>query len=166
MLDVKRFRDGMALLGSAVNVVTTDGPAGRAGFTATAVCSVTDTPPTLIVCQNKGSWTHRFFAENGVLCVNLLAADQEGLSGLFASREVTMAERFEQVAWDRMETGSPALAGALVNFDCRIAAIQEVGTHSVFFCDVLDIRRGAASGGLVYFDRGYHHLPQAVRAAS
>lgn len=39
------FRDAMARLGSAVNIITTDGPAGRAGFTASAVCSVTDTPP-------------------------------------------------------------------------------------------------------------------------
>ncbi len=36
----------MARLAAAVNIVTTDGPAGRAGFTATAVCSVTDEPPT------------------------------------------------------------------------------------------------------------------------
>ncbi|WP_252405960.1 flavin reductase, partial [Escherichia coli] len=44
------FRAGMARLGAAVNIITTDGPGGRAGFTASAVCSVTDTPPTLLVC--------------------------------------------------------------------------------------------------------------------
>ena len=40
-----RFRDAMASLSAAVNVVTTEGEAGRCGITATAVCSVTDTPP-------------------------------------------------------------------------------------------------------------------------
>ena len=40
------FRNAMARLGAAVNIITTDGPAGRAGFTASAVCSVTDTPQT------------------------------------------------------------------------------------------------------------------------
>ncbi len=44
------YRDAMACLGAAVNIVTTDGRAGRAGFTASAVCSVTDNPPTLLVC--------------------------------------------------------------------------------------------------------------------
>src|SRR5882762_11733020 len=34
------YRDAMACLGAAVNIVTTDGRAGRAGFTASAVCSV------------------------------------------------------------------------------------------------------------------------------
>ncbi|MDG9697424.1 flavin reductase, partial [Streptomyces sp. DH17] len=40
----------MANLGAAVNVVTSAGDAGRVGFTATAVCSVSDTPPMLLVC--------------------------------------------------------------------------------------------------------------------
>jgi flavin reductase len=33
------YRDAMACLGAAVNIVTTDGRAGRAGFTASAVCN-------------------------------------------------------------------------------------------------------------------------------
>ncbi len=164
MLDVSRFRDGMARLGGAVTVVTTDGAAGRAGFTATAVCSVTDTPPTLLVCQNRTSWTHRFFAENKVLCVNLLTASQEEVSAIFAARELTQDERFARIDHDRLVTGSPALVGALVNFDCRIESAQEVGTHSVFFCTVLDMRVSPASDGLVWFDRGYHHLPAARSA--
>ena len=45
-----RFRDAMASLSAAVNVVTTAGEAGRCGITATAVCSVTDTPPSVMVC--------------------------------------------------------------------------------------------------------------------
>jgi len=49
----EQFRDAMARLGAAVNIVTTDGTAGRAGFTASAVCSVTDDPPTLLVCLNR-----------------------------------------------------------------------------------------------------------------
>ncbi len=50
LADKASFRDAMAHVGAAVNIITTDGPAGRAGFTASAVCSVTDTPPTLLVC--------------------------------------------------------------------------------------------------------------------
>lgn len=44
-VEKQQFRNAMARLGAAVNIITTDGPAGRAGFTASAVCSVTDTPP-------------------------------------------------------------------------------------------------------------------------
>ena len=53
--DKQTFRDAMACVGAAVNIITTDGPAGLAGFTASAVCSVTDSPPTLLVCLNRGA---------------------------------------------------------------------------------------------------------------
>ena len=49
------FRDAMSRLGAAVHVVTTAGAGGKSGFTATAVCSVSDTPATLLVCLNRRS---------------------------------------------------------------------------------------------------------------
>ena len=36
-VDKQGYRDAMARFGAAVNVITTDGPGGRAGFTASAV---------------------------------------------------------------------------------------------------------------------------------
>ena len=48
-MEKQAYREAMARLGAAVNVITTDGPGGRAGFTASAVCSVTDSPPTLLI---------------------------------------------------------------------------------------------------------------------
>jgi hypothetical protein len=68
----------MSRLGAAVNIVTTDGPAGRAGFTASAVCSVTDEPPTLLVCLNRTASVYPAFEANGVLCVNVLARGPPG----------------------------------------------------------------------------------------
>lgn len=165
MLDIARYRNGMAMLAGAVNVITTDGPQGRAGFTATAVCTVTDQPPTLLVCMNRTSYAHPFFVGNGVLCVNLLSADLQDLSGLFANRDIPMAERFARSAHGVLATGSPALDGALVNFDCRIAEVSEVGSHSVFFCEVVDMRQSEAKPGLVYFNRNYHPVGAGAEAA-
>src|SRR4029077_12068777 len=54
-VEKQAYREAMARLGAAVNVITTDGPGGRAGFTASAVCSVTDSPPTLLVCANRAN---------------------------------------------------------------------------------------------------------------
>ncbi len=164
MIDRTDFRNAMARLGGAVAIITTDGPSGRAGFTATAVCSVTDTPPTLLVCQNRTSYTHGFFTGNGTLCVNLLSAEQQALSGVFADRSLDDAARFSAARWSNLETGSPALDHALVNFDCQIEATQVVGTHAVFFCAVVAIRTATSGAGLVYFDRTYHHLTESSRA--
>lgn len=168
MVEVSRFRNGMSLLTGAVNIVTTDGPGGRAGFTATAVCSVTDQPPTLLVCLNQSSFVHRAFATNGVLCVNPLCGEQQALSEVFSNRALSADERFAAADWTALATGSPALAGALVNFDCRIVDTHAVGTHSVFYCQVVDIRQREAGGnlGLVYFNRAYHRLGDASPALS
>ncbi|MHC2597532.1 flavin reductase [Kluyvera sp. 1366] len=110
------FRNAMACLGAAVNIITTDGPAGRAGFTASAVCSVTDTPPTLLVCLNRSASVWPIFRDNGYLCVNTLAAGHEDLSTLFGGK-TPMAERFAAADWHTLASGSPLLDGALVSFD-------------------------------------------------
>lgn len=158
-VDRLTFRGGMSLLAAAVNVITTDGPAGRAGFTASAVCSVSDEPPTLLVCMNRASQSHRIFVQNRVLCVNVLAAGQVALSALFSNREVAMVERFERTPWSLLRSGAPALDGALVNFDAEVQSVHEVGTHSIFYAQVCGMRvSDPAHGGLVYFNRAYHPL--------
>jgi flavin reductase len=164
-VSVQDFRNGMARLPGAVTVITTDGAAGLAGFTATAVCSVTDSPPTLLVCMNRGSWAHPRFVTNGVLCVNVLSGEQESLSALFSNRDVPMDERFTRCGWDRLATGAPALQGAAVQFDGRITATHEVGTHSVFMVELAQVRStpaAAPAGALAYFDRRYHTLGEVA----
>jgi len=151
------FRDAMARLGAAVNVIATDGPAGRRGFTASAVCSVTDEPPTLLVCVNRTNDSHAALLANGVLCVNTLAAGQQDISVVFAGLAGLDGEaRFRHGVWYAQQTGAPALRGAVVSFDCRVTQATEVGTHSVLFCEIVAIRPGSGQEGLIYFGRGYH----------
>lgn len=165
MVDVSGFRNAMSRLGGAVSVITTDGPAGRFGFTASAVCSVTDSPPTLLVCMNRSSFSNMHFKTNSVLCVNVLAATHQYVSGTFANRDLNMEQRFSTAAWSTLESGSPVMDEALVNFDCRIAQVHEVGSHSIFYCEVLTIKQGPSDEGLVYFNRAYHRLCEASKAA-
>ncbi len=85
-LDALDFRQGMSRLGAAVNLITSDGPEGRHGMTASAVCSITDDPPTLLVCVNRTNRSHDVFNGNGNLCVNVLAGRHQALSNAFAGR--------------------------------------------------------------------------------
>ena len=164
MVEATDFKNAMSLLTSAVNVVTTTGESGRHGFTASAVCSVTDTPPTLLVCMNKSSRSHANFVENKVLCVNVLSAEQEHLSNVFASSKFSSEERFEQGKWSALETGSPVLQDALVSFDCEIGQIQEVGTHTIFICPIVAIKKNQEDQALVYFNRAYHQVGETETA--
>src|ERR1044072_4391863 len=68
------FREAMSRLGAAVHVITTAGPGGKSGAPATAVTSVSDAPPPLLVCLNRRSQTCPIVVENGVFCVNTLGA--------------------------------------------------------------------------------------------
>lgn len=152
------FRDAMSLLGAAVNVITTDGPLGRAGFTASAVCSVTDEPPTLLVCLNRSSSAYAAFAQTHVLCVNVLGAGQQDIANRFGGK-TPMAERFEGLNWSLGHQGAPVLQEASVSFECHITQRTETGTHDVLFCQVRRIvRPDATQAGLIYFDRRYHEL--------
>lgn len=151
------YRTAMSQLAGAVNIVTTDGPAGRAGFAATAVCSVSDNPPTLLVCINRSSSAHRFLVENAVVCVNTLAADQEQLSQLFGGK-TPIDERFDAGEWTTLQTGAPVLKGALASFDCRVRTIHDGNTHDVIICDVIDTVAGKGDEALIYFKRGYRKL--------
>ncbi|MCK8786370.1 flavin reductase [Roseomonas sp. NAR14] len=157
------FRDAMARLGAAVNILTSAGPAGRAGFTASAVCSVTDAPPTVLVCINRASNNNAVFKSNGVLCVNTLASGQRELSDIFAGATgCSMEDRFAAGVWGHLVTGAPVLQGAVVSFDCRITEVLEKGTHSVLFAEVEAIRGGSEHEGLIYFGRDYHRVGNAA----
>lgn len=163
MVEVTDFRNAMSLLTGAVNVITTAGKSGRFGFTASAVCSVTDSPPTLLVCMNRSSQSHPYFLENKILSVNVLGSQHQSISQAFASK-LTAEERFQHGEWVELETGSPVLQDALVSFDCQINQIQEVGTHTIFICQIEAIQQSVNGQGLVYFNRAYHPIGQCQMA--
>lgn len=151
------YREGMSRLGAAVNLVTTDGPAGRHGLTVSAVCAITDSPPTLMVCINRGAFAHDFFLENGVLAVNVLNDNHLDLSRSFA--RWTGEDRFVGSRWSHGATGAPFLLDASASFDCRIAESHQRGSHSVLFCTVVNTRIAeGAAGGLIWFSRNFHSI--------
>lgn len=150
------FREAMSRLGAAVHVVTTAGPAGKTGFTATAVCSVSDQPAMLLVCLNRRSNSAPLLSQNGVFCVNTLLANESKLADVFAGRSgVHLEERFTVGEWTTLKTGSPVLTSAVVAFDCRTFEIKAVASHNVFFGAVEAVRLGPNGPALVYHDRLY-----------
>jgi flavin reductase len=154
-----QFRDAMSRLGAAVHVVTTAGPGGKAGFTATAVCSVSDAPPTLLACINRRTQSASVIRENRVLCVNTLGADAAAIADVFAGRAgQSMEERFAASEWTTLETGAPVLVSAVVSFDCRVVETKAVATHDVIFAAVEAVRFGPVGPVLVYHDRAYKRV--------
>ncbi|MDQ0137689.1 flavin reductase [Neorhizobium galegae] len=153
------FRDAMARVCAPVNVITTNGPAGRGGFTATAMCSVTDEPPTLLVCMNSRSAQTAMFSDNHRFCVNVLTGEHRDLASSFAGKQSDMEARYAAATWIDLPSGNQALADAIVSFDCRIVEARPVGTHNIFIGEVVDIRSRKDGHALLYFDRNFVHVP-------
>lgn len=153
------FREAMARLGAAVHVITTAGPGGKAGATATAACSVSDAPPTVLMCLNRRSQTNPVVLENGVFCVNTLGAGEAEIADLFAGRTGVMgSDRFNVGEWKVLTTASPVLATAVVAFDCRIVEVRSVASHNVFFGAVEAVRLGPQGPALLYHERAYKRV--------
>lgn len=150
-----QYRQGMSSLAAAVNVVTTKGPEGRAGFTATAVCSVSDNPATLLVCLNRGASVHEVFKNSTHLVINTLTSQHQPISNTFGGK-APMNERFELGEWEESVTGCPRLVDAAVSFDCIITDVKSVATHDVLFCQVVDIKQDQDADALLYYQRGYN----------
>ena len=152
-----RFRDAMASLSAAVNVITTEGEEGRCGITATAVCSVTDTPPSVMVCINANSAMNPVFQENRRLCVNVLNHEQELMARHFAGMTgVSMEDRFRLEEWQLGALGQPVLRNTLASLEGEIEQIQSIGTHQMYLVQIKQIALSEAGNGLIYFKRNFH----------
>jgi len=153
------YRDAMARFAGAVHVVTTDGPAGKRGATVIATCSVSDSPPTVLVCINRENAKNEAFIRNGNFALNTLARDQQALAEAFSGQTgLPVEQRFALAEWDRIASGAPTLLGGLAVFDCEIIDTKDHATHRILFGKVTGIRIGDSDGPLMYFNRSYHNL--------
>lgn len=150
------YRDAMARFAGAVHVVTTDGPAGKRGATVIAACSVSDTPPTVLVCLNRENEKNEAFLRNGNFALNTLSSGQQALAEAFSGQTgLPEEERFLLAEWDRIASGAPTLLGGLATFDCEIIDTKDHATHRVLFGKVTGIRIGDTLHPLMYFNRDY-----------
>jgi flavin reductase (DIM6/NTAB) family NADH-FMN oxidoreductase RutF len=153
------FKQAMRLLAGPVTVITAGVGEEARGLTATAVCSVSLAPPTLLVCVNRAGEAHAAIAAVRCFCVNVLADANRGVAEGFAGRlGLAGADKFGTGRWVTLETGAPALEDALVNIDCEVAEAIDAHTHTVFFGRVRTVRIGADGPPLVHYDRAYRRL--------
>jgi flavin reductase len=154
IVDQVTFRNGVSRLGMAVNVVTTCSGGERYGFTASAVCSVSDTPGTLLVCINRASASFHAFEYAPHFCVNTLMPGQEDISNAFGGRTQTQ-DKFAHGEWREGVTGVPVLTNASVSFECELTNAVDEATHRILFGRVIDVHENEEQGTLLYCMRRY-----------
>lgn len=153
-----RFLQGMSCAAATVSVVTTDGPAGKAGVTISAMTSVSadGSAPTLLICVHHKSSAAQTIIDNGCFCTNVLRDDQSYISDTFAGRrEVQCGDKFSCTDWQNMSTGALRAVDPLVAFDCKVKSSERVGTHHVFIGEVQDIFIASGGRPLIFSNRSY-----------
>lgn len=159
MTDEFFVREAIARLGGTVNLITTDGAAGRHGMILSSVCTASDSPAMLLACVSRESAAKRLWQENGVLCVNVLAGYHRRLSQYFDDETDASSYGFADTSrWTQLATGAPILRDASVALDCRVAHVVESGAHSVFFCQIENAHIDSEGGAMVVFGGTHHSL--------
>ncbi|HWA39165.1 MAG TPA: flavin reductase [Burkholderiales bacterium] len=156
-VDPQQFKMGMRSLAGAVSIITSANASHRYGMTATAVCSVSAEPPTLLACINKLASTHEAITKSRVFCANLLRAEDWELSTTFSGQQ-TGEGRFRSRNWSKLTTGSPVLVDSLVSFDCRVVKTVTHGSHTIFLGQVEQVLLGKKGKPLLYSEGQYAKL--------
>ena len=140
------FLGGMSHAACTVNVVTTDGPAGRAGVTVSAMTSVSaDTRSRRCWFASITKALQRASSAKTSL-LRQRSPRRPVLHRRHLCRPVQGADRrkFDCAKWAVQSTGAPRVVDPLVAFDCRVISDERFGTHHVFIGEVLDIFRRSA----------------------
>ncbi|WP_257425551.1 flavin reductase family protein [Nocardioides carbamazepini] len=125
----RRFRDVLGCFASGITVITTMSDGEPVGLTCQSFSSVSLDPPLVTFIPARSSRAWPLIQRAGRFCVNVLAADQEHVSGQMATKGV---DKFAGIDWaPARSTGSPVIAGTLAHLDCTIHAVYEGGDHFI-----------------------------------
>lgn len=160
-IDSHVFRGLMRNVPGQVSIVAAAVSGQRKGLTASAVCSLTDLPPTVIVCINQASGAHELIIESGYFSINALAANQERIARVFSGFSGVRGEqRFETGDWSSGVTGAPILASAVCTLECRLSEYRTASSHTIFFGHVIAGSASQDADPLLYLRGSYVGLEQ------
>ncbi len=129
-IDISKFKATMRCLASTVTVITSRLGADLNGMTATAICSVSATPPCILVVVNQDNRSHSMIERAGVFAVNVLSRDQIAIAEHFAAK---LDSPLDKVDHHLGLTGVPIIDKCVAHIECVLETQSRAGTHSVFF---------------------------------
>jgi 3-hydroxy-9,10-secoandrosta-1,3,5(10)-triene-9,17-dione monooxygenase reductase component len=156
--DTYGFKDAMSRFATGVTIVTAMEDGVPVGFTCQSFVSLSLEPPLVALAPAKTSTSWPRIARAGSFCVNVLAAEQEGLCRGFA---VSGGDKFAGVPWRPAAIGgAPVIEGSLAWVDCSVELIHDAGDHELVIGKVRDLEVGVGEP-LVFYQSTFANL--AVR---
>lgn len=148
------FKSLMRNIASSVAVITTNQGDRNHGMTATAMCSVSADPATILIVVNRSTQSHPIISATKSFTVNILAENQHAISGRFASKH---DDPFDGIDYRAGANGSPIIKDVAAHIECTTVSEIDVGTHTIFVGNVIsgDVSRAHP---LVYHEGEYKSL--------
>jgi len=154
-LDPDAFRSVLGRFASGVTVVTLLDEAGRDhGMTVSAFCSLSLSPPLVLVCVDQSASMHPLLTAGREIAINILAAGQEALSRRFSGPH---RDRFDGIGYSRGLTGAALLDDVLAILECTVVRLHEGGDHTIVVAEV-ETAAARPERPLLYYRGGYAQL--------
>src|ERR1700722_19517110 len=114
-----RFRVAMRHLAATVTILSTENDGARYGMTATAVTSLSVSPPAVLAAVNRSSLFHAQVSRRGAFCITLVRAPHDG--ECHASAGGNPAEsRFVDECWAAGPSSLPYFVEAEASIFCTL----------------------------------------------
>lgn len=128
--DQRDLRSALATFATGVTIVTTRAPDGALhGLTANSLSSVSLEPPLVLWSLARFAPSLAAFQQATHFGVNVLGMEHRDLSMRFARPQ---PDKFAGVEYAIGPFGVPLIAGAVAQFECRVAARYYGGDHEIF----------------------------------
>jgi flavin reductase (DIM6/NTAB) family NADH-FMN oxidoreductase RutF len=161
-MDTRELRNAFGTYPTGVTVVTCVCEDGApAGVTANSFVSLSLSPPLVSVALHVASRHLCAFLSRGAFAINVLRADQYGLSNLFARPSTCL---WKDVPFRIAPSGHLVLEGAAASFLCHLSAQHVVGDHMLLVGEVEHFSHDARIEPLAFLRGRYGKIQSSVHA--
>lgn len=142
------FRQAMRSVASAVYLITGRGPEGDVGMTATAACSLSFDPMSVLISVNQSASMTRTLEATRRFVLNVLSEEDQRVAAAFGS-PAGRDSRFVDGDWYDLD-GIPALRTSISSISCEIANTMDFGTHRIYAGTVRSVDNRVGLPELLY----------------
>lgn len=133
------------------------------GCVVDAVMQTTVSPPGLVICCGRTTWTHDCIKKTKEFTLSVLPADADPfIIGNFGFQSRRNVDKWKNVDFHLMD-GLPVLDEAAAYLFCRVIETKELSTHTLFFCEIADALDGPAKA-LSYTEYQESWKPRVLEA--
>lgn len=155
---IKAFREAMRGMANSVVMVTTWIDGRPWGLTVSACCSVSATPPMLLVSIGAHTVTAKTIRDSRCFGVNILSESQIELAQ-FGARPQTPKFCHDHCEDLTASPGrSPVIRSAVAHFSCRLEQEVIAADHVICIGVVESVTRSMGDRPLLHYEREFHCL--------